>query len=82
MKDVTHISIKSGKSTGIASIATGANLNGIAFNIDFIASKNPTIAVDVMELFEKANAIKEDTPKSPIEDYDLALEKLKDIFKD
>lgn len=82
MTDVTNISIKSGKSTGIAGAAMGANLNGIAFNIDFIASKNPTLAIAIMELYEKAIAIKEDTPTSPLEDYDLALEKLSHLFKD
>lgn len=75
----THIKLKSNKATGIASTTGGANINGIGFNVDFIAEKDPALAVDILNRYEKASALSPSDPEHPDEDAALALEKLKDI---
>lgn len=75
----THIKLKANKATGIASMSGGSNINGIAFNVDFIAEKDPALAVDLLDNYEKASALSPSDPEHPDEDAALALEKLKDI---
>lgn len=77
--EITHIKINQDEAARVSSTAQGANINAIVFNIDFIASKNPTLALELMKLYEKARTISLDDPQYPDEDYRAALDKLKDL---
>ena len=77
--EVTHIKISQDDAARVSSTAQGANINAIVFNLDFIASKNPTLALELMKLYERAHAISLDDPQYPDEDYRAALDNLKDL---
>ncbi len=77
--EITHIKISQDDAARVSSTAQGANINAIVFNLDFLASKNPTIALELMKLYEKAHAISPDDPQYPDEDYRAALDKLKEL---
>lgn len=77
----SSISIKANKPTGLSSRVYGGNVDAVAFNIDFIASKNPSLAIAILKLYKEASALKEDDPSSPEEDYSLALDEIKDLLK-
>ena len=77
--EITHIKISQDEAARVSSTAQGANINAIVFNIDFIASKNPTLALELMKLYKRAHAISPDDPEYPEEDYRVALDKLKDL---
>lgn len=53
----TKITIYEDKATGIASSYNGANLNGMAFNLGFIAEKDPELAQLLMDYYERAREL-------------------------
>lgn len=75
---ITHITLKDNKATGIAV----GNVPSVAFNLLFIASKNPTLAAQILTLYKEAFAIKEDDPSHPDEDFSLAFEEVKKLIDD
>lgn len=77
----THITLKAGKAVGISSKTYGANIDGVAFNLDFIASKNPVLATTILSLLKEASALSETDPAHPDEDFGLAFDNLKDLLK-
>ena len=77
----TQITIKSDRPIGISSRAHGAKLDGVAFNIAFIASKNPTLATAILRSYKEAAALVESDPAHPDEDFDLAIADLEDLLK-
>lgn len=80
MNKETRIKLGSEDAARVASTGHSANINAVAFNIDLIVSKNPTLALQIMELYLKARDIKPDDPQYPEEDYAAALEKLKGLL--
>lgn len=80
MDDETRILIKKDKATGIASTSHGANINSVGFNLDFLVSKRPNLAVKIAEDYKEAASVQADEPTHPDEDYNLALEKLRNIL--
>lgn len=76
-----HILIKDNAPTGVTSTAYDANVDAVGFNINFILSKNPTLALAIMKLYKEAHAITPDDPSHPEEDYSSALSKIKDLLK-
>lgn len=80
MTEETRITIKSDSPIAISSSAIGANINALGFNIDFIATKNPNLAIAIMSLYEQAKNIHSDDPVQPDEDFKLALKQLSDLF--
>lgn len=78
---MTQIQLKDTSPTGISSRAEGANIDGLAFNITFIASRNPMLAVELLKLYEKAHVIKQDDSPHPDEDFATALDNLPNPFK-
>lgn len=50
-------------------------------NIAFIASKNPTLATAILQLYKEAAALTESDPEHPDEDFDLAIAELEDLLK-
>lgn len=80
MTNDTHITIKKDKPTGISSTIHGSNINAIGFNIDFIATKNPNLAVSIMGLYKQADSIRVEDNSMPEEDYKLAIQKLSELI--
>lgn len=78
-KNSTHITLKDDKATGITQFE-GVDIQGVAFNIGFIASKNPTLAATILKNYREAFAIKADDPSHPDEDYSLAFEEIKKLI--
>jgi hypothetical protein len=77
----THIKVDQDSPTGTSSKAHGANVDAVAFNISFIASKNPTLSVQILKLYADAYKISPSDPPHPDEDFELALGGLPDPFK-
>jgi hypothetical protein len=77
----TSITVRSDKTVGVSSRLHGANIDAIVFNVDLIAEKNPTKAVQILDLY---NDVKDITPESlpqPDEDFGLAAEKINETLK-
>lgn len=80
--DKTSLNISSDKATGISSSVHGANVNTVGFNIDLIASKRPTKAVEIIDLYNEVKDITPDTPVQPDEDSGLAADKIRSTLED
>ncbi|MFZ2513658.1 MAG: hypothetical protein WAW63_04350 [Candidatus Saccharimonadales bacterium] len=80
MTDESRITMKSENPTAITSTAMGSNVNALAFNLDLIASKNPDLAIAIMELYEQAKSIDSNDPVSTDQDFALALKRLSELF--
>jgi hypothetical protein len=81
----TQLTIREDQPTAISSSMHGANVDAMAFNVAFIALKNPKLAVELIKLYNEAHAIKASDPKAPDEDIELfneALENLPDETTD
>lgn len=72
----TDISVHTNKATGIASRVHGANIDAVAFNLDLIAAKKPTKAVEILDLYKDVKDITPDTPEQPDEDFGLAADQI------
>lgn len=79
--DKTDLRISSGKATGLSSRAYGANIDALGFNIDLIASKRPTKAVEIIDLYNEVKDITPDTPTQPDEDFGLAADKIRETLE-
>lgn len=53
----TKITLKSDRATGIAVVHQSANINGMAFNLDYISEKDAHLAQKLMELYEQARGL-------------------------
>lgn len=80
-QDSTRIALKQDKATGINQPEGNAGIQGVAFNISFIASKNPALAATILKNYKEAFAIKADDPSHPDEDYSLAFEEIKKLVE-
>lgn len=78
----TEIGIREDKATGVASRVHGANIDAVAFNLDLIAAKRPTKAVEVLDLYNELKDITPDTPAQPDEDFGLAADKISKTLED
>lgn len=72
----TKLTIREDKAASISSSAQGAHVDAIGFNILFIAERNPKLALEIMKLFNEAQAIEEDAPRAPEEDFALFTERM------
>ncbi len=79
--DIRRITLKADKAIGITKPFDGSSVQGVAFNLAFIAQKNPTLAVSILELYQQASTIDASDPAHPDEDYTLAFDELKKLFK-
>jgi hypothetical protein len=73
----TQVAIRSDNSVGVSSTAHGANIDAVAFNLDLIAAKRPTEAVEILDLFSELKDITPETPVQPDEDFGLASERIR-----
>jgi len=80
MTDESRITMKSDNPTAITSTAMGSNVNALAFNLDLIASKNPDLAIAIMELYEQAKRIDSNDSVSTDQDFAFALKRLSELF--
>lgn len=78
----TKVSINPNKAVGAASQLFGANRNAVAFNIDLIAKKHPTKAVEILQLYEEMSSVTADSPDGPSEDISLANQQISDLMND
>ena len=54
---VTKITLKSDRATGISATHNGANINGMAFNVDYIAQMSMDMAESIMSLYEAVRSL-------------------------
>jgi len=64
--------MRSDFSTSCSSRQHGANLNTYGFNVDFIAERNPMLALELLKLWRQASALSMDDPQAHEEDYRVA----------
>lgn len=77
----SQIKVNQDAPTGISSLVHGANVDAVAFNISFIANKNPTLALQIMKLYNEAHQISPGDSPYPEEDFTAANDELKGFFK-
>jgi hypothetical protein len=76
----TKLNLREDRPTAISSVAHGSHLDAIGFNIAFLATRNPKLAIEVMKLYELAHNVQEDDPAAPDEDFALFAEELAKIL--
>ena len=81
-KKSTKLTIHEDQPTGISSSAFGSNVDALGFNILFIAARNPKLAVEIMNLYAKAQQIQEDDPLAPDEDFALFSQEVNKLVGD
>ena len=84
MKDqkITKLTIRDDRPTGLASSAQGSNLDAIGFNVAFLASRSPRLAIEVMKLYALAHKVQEDDPQAPDEDMAMYADEISRILAD
>jgi hypothetical protein len=78
----TKLNIREDRPTALASSAYGSNMDAVAFNVAFIAVRNPKLAVTIMQLYAEAHKIQATDPEAPDEDYNLFSDELRKIHTD
>lgn len=78
----TDVGVRADKATGVASRVHGANIDAVAFNVDLIAAKKPTKAIEVLNLYRELKDITPDTPAQPGEDFGLAADQINKTLED
>lgn len=73
----TKLTIREDRPTALTSSAHGSNLDAIGFNIIFLASRNPKLAIEVMKLYALAHTVQENDPIAPNEDFALFANELR-----
>lgn len=63
----TTITIKENNPVSLASTVHGSKLNVTAFNIDFIAERDPEIVKEIHNIYEKVKTISTKPPQYPFE---------------
>ncbi len=76
----TKLTLHGDRPTALASSAHGSNLDAIAFNITFLALRNPKLAIEIMTLYGKAHLVDADDPVAPEEDMVLFAEAVTDLL--
>lgn len=79
--DIRRITLKANKAIGITKPIEDSPIQGVAFNLAFIAQKDPNLSVKILTLYQDASQLESDGPTAPDEDFSLALEELKKLIK-
>jgi hypothetical protein len=77
---VSKITLRVSDPVGISSTQHGANLDTLGFNLNFIAQRNPKLAIEIIKLWRQAGALRADEPRSPDEDYALVEAELQQLI--
>jgi hypothetical protein len=67
----TKLNIREDCPTAISSSVHGSNFDAIGFNIAFLASRDPKLAIEIIKLYARAHKIQESDPQAPDEDFAL-----------
>lgn len=78
---VTRMILRDDMPASITSSQRGANLDAVAFNIEFLLRRRPSLAVEAMKLFDQARRLHAEDPKAPDEDFRSANEKWERFIK-
>ncbi|HEX3782718.1 MAG TPA: hypothetical protein VHX38_23880 [Pseudonocardiaceae bacterium] len=76
---VSKLAIRSDYPTAVSSTQYGANLDAYGFNAEFIARRDPALAVKLVKLWHQANNLSSEAPLVPGEDYALAEAELRGL---
>lgn len=79
---ITQLKIREDRPTALSSSAHGANLDAVAFNLIFLALRDPKLAVELLELYDRARHVKENDPKAPEEDFALFADEVAKLVDD
>lgn len=84
MSDIksTKLTIRDDRPTAISSSAHGANIDALGFNLTFLSTRNPKLAVEILKLYALAHQVQEDDPKAPDEDFALFADEVTKTIKD
>jgi len=61
-RKVTKLTVREDSAVKLASQDTGSNLNITAFNIDYIATRNPKLVQEVYKLYKKVQKVEKLPP--------------------
>lgn len=78
----TSLNIREDRPTALASSAHGSNLDAIGFNINFLALRNPKLAIEILMIYAKAHKVDKRDLKAPDEDFALYVDEVKNINSD
>lgn len=78
----TQVGVRSDSAIGIASSGYGANIDAVAFNLTLIASKRPTKAAEILNLFDELRTITPESVTQPDENFNLASERIRKSLDD
>lgn len=78
----TKLNIREDRPTAISSSAHGSNLDAIGFNILFLATRDPKLAIEILKLYALAHKVGEDDPEAPGEDFALFADELQKILSE
>jgi hypothetical protein len=78
----TKLNIRENRPTAISSRAGGSNLEAIGFNLNFLALRNPKLALEVLKLYSNAHDVKEDDPNAHGEDLELFTDALTKLMSE
>ncbi len=78
----TKLNVREDRPTAISSSVHGSNLDAIGFNIAFLASRDPKLAIEVMKLYARAHEIQESDPQAPDEDFALFADEVTRMLTD
>ena len=82
MKDPksTKLDVREDRTTAVSSTLHGSNVDAIGFNIAFLATRSPRLAIEVMKLYAVARNVTEADPKAPDEDLAMYAEELSKVL--
>jgi hypothetical protein len=78
----TKLNVREDRPTAISSSAHGSNLDSIGFNVAFLASRDPKLAIEIIKLYARAHKIQESDPQAPDEDFALFADEVTRILDD
>ncbi len=57
---ITKLALRSDWPTAVSSREHGHNLNTYGFNVDYIAARNPGLAMEIRELYDQATRLRDE----------------------
>jgi hypothetical protein len=73
-RKVTRLILHEDEPASLTSSQRGANLDLVGFNFGLLLQYRPVLAVEVLELYDRARRVRKDDPAAPEEDILSATE--------
>ena len=73
-RKATRMVLHDDMAASITSSQRRANLDAVGFNIGFLLRRRPSLAVEVLKLYDQAHRVREEDPPAPEEDVRLATD--------